>query len=98
MALSDMYLLLQRALLIAIADGRRAWTLWPLVEMSAAMCCAHLALMFASWTRMVAGLAFAFADLQCVGACNFLDQGTKEMHAEVLHYTYDIHDHCLPRS
>ncbi|CAJ1459739.1 unnamed protein product, partial [Effrenium voratum] len=26
------------------------------------------------------------------------DVCTKEMHAEVLHYTYDIHDHCLPRS
>ena len=23
--------------------------------------------------------------------------GSKELHSEILHYTYDIHDHCLPR-
>ncbi|CAE7639731.1 sir1, partial [Symbiodinium pilosum] len=26
------------------------------------------------------------------------DVCSKELHAEILHYTYDIHDHCLPRS
>ena len=27
----------------------------------------------------------------------FETRGSKELHSEVLHYTYDIHDHCLPR-
>ncbi|CAK9002825.1 unnamed protein product [Durusdinium trenchii] len=26
------------------------------------------------------------------------DVCSKELHKEILHYTYDIHDHCLPRS
>ncbi|CAE7246854.1 sir1, partial [Symbiodinium sp. CCMP2456] len=26
------------------------------------------------------------------------DVCSKELHAEILHYTYEIHDHCLPRS
>jgi len=26
------------------------------------------------------------------------DVCSKELHSEILHYTYDIHDHCLPRS
>ena len=27
----------------------------------------------------------------------FETRGSKELHNEILHYTYDIHDHCLPR-
>ena len=27
----------------------------------------------------------------------FETRGSKELHSEILHYTYDIHDHCLPR-
>ena len=36
-------------------------------------------------------------DKPMVGLIQFSAPGSKELHAEILHYTYDIHDHCLPR-
>lgn len=36
-------------------------------------------------------------DKRTVGSIQFSARGSKELHAEILHYTYDIHDHCLPR-
>ena len=36
-------------------------------------------------------------DKRTVASIQFSARGSKELHAEILHYTYDIHDHCLPR-
>ena len=47
------------------------------------------------WICMVSDLL----NKRTVGSIQFSDKkwGSKELHAEILHYTYDIHDHCLPR-
>lgn len=40
---------------------------------------------------------FRFSDSVVNSACLVQTRGSKELHNEILHYTYDIHDHCLPR-